>query len=91
MVAGIIQALDGRIVRLDWMAPATKAAARAKLRTLRVSVGYPDRWPSYAGLDVRAGDAYGNADRVERFEYAENIRKLHRPVDRTRVSSRRSR
>ena len=82
MVAGIIHALDQRIVRLDWMAPSTKAAARAKLRALKVSVGYPDRWPSYAGLDVRAGDAYGNADRVERFAYAENIRKLHRPVDR---------
>jgi putative endopeptidase len=51
-----------------------------------VSVGYPDRWPSYAGLDVRAGDAYGNADRVERFAYAENIRKLHRPVDRAEWS-----
>jgi predicted metalloendopeptidase len=86
MVAGIIHALDQRIVRLEWMAPATKAAARAKLRTLRVSVGYPDTWPSYAGLAVRPGDAYGNADRVERFEYAENIRKLHRPVDRAEWS-----
>jgi len=86
MVAGIIQALDARILRLAWMAPATKAAARAKLRTLRVSVGYPDRWPSYAGLEIRSGDAYGNADRVERFVYAENIRKLHRPVDRAEWS-----
>ncbi len=88
MVAGILHALDQRIVRLDWMAPATKAAARAKLRTIRVSVGYPDRWPSYAGLVVRRGDAYGNGDRVERFQYAENIRKLHRPVDRDEWSLR---
>ncbi|MEO8226683.1 MAG: M13 family metallopeptidase [Gemmatimonadota bacterium] len=86
MVAGIIRALDRRIVRLSWMAPVTKAAARAKLRTLRVSVGYPDRWPGYAGLDVAAGDAFGNADRVERFEYRKNLVKLHQPVDRTEWS-----
>ena len=86
MVAGIIGALDARIVRLAWMAPATRAAARAKLRTLRVSVGYPDTWPSYAGLDIVAGDAYGNAERLERFQYRQNLAKLHRPVDRTEWS-----
>ena len=86
MVAGIIGALDARIVRLAWMAPATRAAARAKLRTLRVSVGYPDTWPSYAALDIVAGDAYGNAERLQRFQYRQNLAKLHRPVDRTEWS-----
>ena len=86
MVAGIIRALDARIVRLAWMAPATRAQARAKLRTLRVSVGYPDTWPSYDGLDIVAGDAYGNAERLERFRYRQNLAKLHRPVDRTEWS-----
>ncbi|HXI19685.1 MAG TPA: M13 family metallopeptidase, partial [Gemmatimonadales bacterium] len=82
MVAGIIQAFNRRIDRLAWMAPATKAEAKAKLKTLRVSVGYPDRWPDYSGLDVAAGDAYGNAERVERFQYRKALAKLQRPVDR---------
>ena len=86
MVTAIVRALDARIVRLAWMAPATKAEARAKLQTLKVSVGYPDRWPAYGGLDVVAGDAYGNADRVERFEYRQNLVKLHQPVDRAEWS-----
>ncbi len=86
MVAGIIQAFNRRIDRLAWMAPATKAEAKAKLRTLRVSVGYPDHWPGYEGVEIVAGDAYGNADRVERFEYRENLAKLHRPVDRSEWS-----
>ncbi len=86
MVAGIIRALDARIVRLAWMAPATKAEARAKLRTLRVSVGYPDQWPDYTGLDIAAGDAYGNAERLEQFQYDRNLAKLHRPTDRTEWS-----
>jgi len=82
MVANIIAAYHKRIARLAWMAPATRAAAQAKLATLRVSVGYPDRWPSYGGLDVVAGQAYENADRVERFEDARALEKLHEPVDR---------
>ena len=83
MVANILAAFHKRIARLAWMAPATRAAAQAKLRTLRVSVGYPDRWPSYAGLEVVAGQAYGNADRVERFDYARQLAKLQKPVDRS--------
>ena len=83
MVANLIAAFHKRIARLAWMAAATRAAAQAKLATLRVSVGYPDRWPSYAGLDVVAGRAYENADRVERFEYARAIAKLRKPVDRS--------
>ena len=82
MVAGIVRAFERRIDALDWMAPSTKAEAKAKLRTLQVSVGYPDRWPSDAGLVIAPDDAYGNADRVERFTYARSLAKLGRPVDR---------
>jgi putative endopeptidase len=86
MVAGIIHAFDVRIDRLAWMAPATKVAAKAKLKTLRVSVGYPDTWPPYAGLEVSATDAFGNQDRLERFEYAHHMARLRRPSDRTEWS-----
>lgn len=82
MVDGILAAYDRRIDDLDWMAPATKAEAKKKLETIRVSVGYPDAWPGYDGLEIRPDDAFGNAERVERFEYRQNIDKLHRPVDR---------
>ena len=82
MVAGIVAAFGARIDALAWMAPATRAEATAKLRTLRVSVGYPDVWPGYDGLDVDAADAYGNAERVERFEYAQALATLAQPVDR---------
>ena len=83
MVAGIIRAFQHRIDALTWMAPSTKAEAKAKLRTLRVSVGYPDKWPSYAALRVSPTDAFGNADRVARFTYDRSIAKLTKPVDRS--------
>jgi predicted metalloendopeptidase len=82
MVTNIVRAFDRRIDALTWMSPSTKAEAKAKLRTLRVSIGFPDRWPSYDSLRIDAHDAYGNAQRVERFEYARSIAKLHQPLDR---------
>jgi putative endopeptidase len=81
MVAGLITAFQRRIDRLSWMAPSTKLEAKAKLATLHVSIGYPDKWPSYAQLRVSPDDAYGNADRAERFTYSKSIASLREPVD----------
>ena len=83
MVANLIRAYEHRIDALSWMAPTTKAEAKAKLHTLRVSVGYPDKWQSYAALRVSPTDAYGNSDRVARYTYDRSIAKLREPVDRT--------
>jgi putative endopeptidase len=82
IVASLIDAFGKRIDRLDWMAPATKAKAKEKLQTLRVSVGYPEKWRDYSGLSVVPGDALGNAERAELFEYRRNVAKLGAPVDR---------
>jgi putative endopeptidase len=83
MVANIVAAFGKRIDKLDWMAPATRAQAQEKLKTLYVGVGYPDKWKSYAGLQVSAKDAFGNALRAEDFHYAQQVAKLHAKPDRT--------
>jgi predicted metalloendopeptidase len=83
MVTNLIAAFRDRIDRIDWMAPATKQEAKAKLTVLKVGVGYPDTWPSYSGLEILKGDAYGNTERARLFEYRQSIAKLGRPVDRT--------
>ncbi len=83
MVNHILAAFRTRIEHLDWMSPETKAKALAKLATLKVGVGYPDRWQDYRGLRIVAGDAFGNAERAERFEYARNLQKLGHPIDRS--------
>jgi putative endopeptidase len=83
MTANIIAAFSKRIDQLDWMAPATRAQAQAKLKTLYVGIGYPDKWQSYDGLKVLPGDAFGNAVRAEEFRTARQFAKLHQKVDRT--------
>jgi predicted metalloendopeptidase len=82
MARNEIAAFARRIDRLPWMAEATKAKARAKLRVLEVGVGYPDEWRDYGALEVVKGDALGNAERAARFEYRRNLEKLGRPVNR---------
>ena len=82
MVRNEIAAFAIRIDRLDWMAPETKAKAKAKLAALKVGVGYPDKWTDTSGLEVVKGDALGNADRAALFRYHRALAKLGRPVDR---------
>ncbi len=86
MVDRIVDAFRQRIDKLDWMAPATRAEAKAKLQSLYVGVGYPDKWRSWAGLRVVPGDAFGNAVRGEQFHLAQQLAKLHQPVDRSEWS-----
>jgi endothelin-converting enzyme/putative endopeptidase len=83
MVANVVQAFDARIQALSWMAPATKRQARAKLKTLYVGVGYPDKWQSYATLVVDPNDAFGNQERVSAWNYQRALAKLGQAVDPT--------
>src|SRR5581483_2768403 len=60
MVDALKAAFAKRIDALSWMAPQTKAKAKAKLQTLIVGVGYPDKWRDYSALEIARGDALGN-------------------------------
>jgi predicted metalloendopeptidase len=83
MVDELTKAFASRIDALDWMTPETKAKAKEKLKTLYVGVGYPDKWVDYTPLEIVKGDALGNRQRAELFEYRRQLAKLGQPVDRT--------
>lgn len=83
LVRNIIAAMDERLANLAWMAPETKVKARAKLASFTPKIGYPDKWRDYSALQVVRGDAYGNAERANAFEYQRNLNKLGQPVDRS--------
>ncbi len=82
MVKNLLTAFATRIDHLEWMSPATRVQAKAKLAALKVGVGYPDHWINYSGLEVVGGDALGNAERAQLFEYHRNLKKFGTPVDR---------
>lgn len=82
MVAEIVAVFDARLAELPWMTPATRAEARAKLAKTTWKIGYPDVWPSSAGLEVAPGEALGNAQRSQQFRRANLLATLGKPFDR---------
>ena len=83
MVRNLLAAFATRLDRIEWLAPETRRQAKAKLATLKVGLGYPDKWRDYSGLEVLRGDALGNADRASLLDYRRNLAKLGQPVDRS--------
>ena len=82
MVDAVVKAFGQRLAALTWMSPATKAKAQEKLATLRVGVGYPDRWSDASSLQILKGDLVGNVERVDAFQYHQALARLKQPVDR---------
>lgn len=82
MVQNLIAAFRSRLDTLDWMTPATRKKAAAKLDTLRVEVGYPEHWPSYEDLTISADDPLTNAINAEEFQTRQRLAVLGKPVNR---------
>ncbi|HEU4883631.1 MAG TPA: M13 family metallopeptidase [Longimicrobium sp.] len=83
LVANLMAAYREAIDELEWMSPATKAQAQDKLAGFTVKIGYPNEWEDYSALEIRPDDLLGNMRRAAEFEYADNIGRLGKPVDRT--------
>jgi putative endopeptidase len=82
LVENLRRAYGERIDAVSWMSAETKVVAREKLATFRPKIGYPDRWRDYSALEVRAGDAYGNAKRQQVFDWNFDLARLGRPTDK---------
>jgi putative endopeptidase len=75
--------MRGRIEKLTWMNPATKAEALKKLANFTTKVGYPSKWKDYSALVVRDDDLYGDMERSTAFEWRRQVKRLNEPVDRS--------
>lgn len=85
LVDNLIASLGERIDNLDWMSDSTKVKAHEKLGTFIVKVGYPDKWKDYSSLEVKKDDSYWqNMVRASQFEYADMMKDLGQPVDKTK-------
>ncbi|MDQ3074099.1 MAG: M13 family peptidase [Pseudomonadota bacterium] len=82
LVKNVVAAMGRRIDGLAWMAPETKVRARAKLAGFVTKIGYPDRWQDYSTLEVRGGDALGNAMRAAEWNHNDSVSKLGGPIRR---------
>jgi putative endopeptidase len=82
LVAGLRAAMKVRIENVQWMGPETKARALDKLAHFTVKIGYPSEWRDYSKLEIREGDLVGNAERSAKFEWARDVARLNKPVDK---------
>ena len=83
MVRNLIAALRDDLATLPWMGAETRKAALAKLDAFNPKIGYPDKWRDYSTLQVDRGPYVVNAMRATRFEWARDLAKVGKPVDRT--------
>lgn len=82
MVDNIVTAFGKRVEKLEWMDPSTKKEALAKVATIAVGVGYPDKWRNYDAYTVLPTNAYANAINGEKVEYAHQLAKIGKPMDK---------
>jgi predicted metalloendopeptidase len=82
MVKNVLEAYRIRFQSLDWMSPATKQKALAKLAMFTPKIGYPKKWRDYSALEIRRDDLVGNVERHAIYEWNRNLAKLGKPVDR---------
>ncbi|WP_372593467.1 M13 family metallopeptidase, partial [Actinotalea sp.] len=82
LVQHLLEAYGESISALDWMGADTRAKALDKLATFNPKIGYPDRWKSYEGLEIRADDLLGNVRRSHAYETDRELRKIGSPLDR---------
>jgi putative endopeptidase len=82
LVKNLLAAYKQSIDTLDWMSPATKKEAQAKLAKFTPKIAYPNKWKDYSALTVSRGDLVGNVMRSRAVEYNRELNKLGKPIDR---------
>jgi len=82
MVRNLELALKSDIGTLNWMGEATRKQAIVKLDAFLNKIGYPDKWRDYSNFKVVRGDAFGNSQRANVFEFAREMAKVGQKVDK---------
>jgi predicted metalloendopeptidase len=82
LVKNLLVSYKQSIDKLDWMSPATKKQAQAKLAKFTTKIGYPNKWRDYSALSVTRDDLVGNVRRSRQADYDKEINKLGKPIDR---------
>jgi predicted metalloendopeptidase len=82
LVKNLLAAYKESINRLDWMSPATRKEAQAKLAKFTPKIGYPNKWKDYSKLVVKRDDLVGNVMRARVVAADRELDKLGKPIDR---------
>jgi putative endopeptidase len=84
MVGNILAVVRDTIENVGWMSPATKQRALEKLSSIRVKVGYRDKWKDYSSVRITRTGYFTDTIAASRFLVADDFSTIGKPVDRSR-------
>lgn len=82
LVEHLRRAFSQRLEHLEWMSDDTKKEAFAKLESMNVKIGYPDKWTDYNKLEIKDQPFVLNYLAAREFNIEKNIAEIGQPVDR---------
>ncbi len=83
LVGNLKTAFAAGIDDLEWMTPATKQKAHAKLALFTTKIGYPEKWRDWSALEVTRDDLIGNEMRAAAVSFDRGVNKLGGPIDKS--------
>lgn len=82
LIRNLLAATRERLSTVEWMSDETRRESLAKLDALKQKIGYPDKWDTYPGLQLKPDAYLDNTFAVSSFAAAKNLAKIGKPVDR---------
>lgn len=83
LVENLRGALGKHIRSLSWMSDSTKEKALEKLESLKVKIGYPDKWKDYSEIQIDPDKSYmENVLAASEWFTRDNYSKMDKPVNK---------
>jgi putative endopeptidase len=81
IVANIVAAFGRRIEAAQWLSPASKTVALAKLKVLYFGMAYPEQWQDDEALVISPTNPVANLQQLADRHYRKTLNRLGKPVD----------
>jgi putative endopeptidase len=82
LVENLQEAFKQRMKNSTWMSLETQEKAIDKLETMRVKIGYPDKWRDYSGLILTENAYVQNMLNSNEFDFDYMLSKIGKPVEK---------
>ena len=82
LVQNVKDALADRLKTVDWMTEETRKRSLEKLATMRIKIGYPDRWKDLSAANVGPLLFVDDWMSANMFAHQRDLARIGKPVDR---------
>lgn len=82
MVQALEKSLADDIKSVPWMGDDTKKQALVKLAAITNRIGYPDKWRDFSSLTIVRGEALGNSQRANEYDFQRRLNKIGKALDK---------